>query len=125
MFIGIVYQGMHEDSFQYRIHDTGFSFDVHVPANGNLRNLTSPWYAGFILAVLEYIKRSPCPSRNIAEIYYHFRANEYQVLFPDSTVADHKAVIDLLYPEVNYGTKYYKCIVRQLARLEFAKRIKH
>jgi hypothetical protein len=111
------------DCYVYNIHDTEFSFDVHVPANGDLRNLTAPWHAGFILTVLEYIKRSPCPSRSIAKLYCHFRSNEYQELFPDSKVADDKAVIDALYPQVNYGTKYYKCIVRQLARLEFAKRI--
>jgi hypothetical protein len=124
MFRQLSYMGGSDkgDSYLYRLDDSEFwCNNIEVKFDDALIPLVGgPWRAALVLCILQYIKRVPAPSKTIAKLYHHLINSPEYYLGVDMIEID-KNAIDKVYPDIKYGTKYFNCVVRQFARLEFTR----
>lgn len=119
MFRDLTYMGFSEKerTYTYRLTDSEFVHDISVSINSEVSSHTpGPWRTALLLVVLEYIKKSNTPSQDIAKLYHTLVTSPSYYFSVDNMELD-KAVIDKFFPDIKYGSKYYKCAVRHFQRL--------
>lgn len=102
--------------YLYMLSDTDFSIDFATDSGA--RGL-----AAFIVS--EYKKRNLQVAKNVALLYINYIAMwdyPFNSAMKNYILNNHKNWIDHNRPELDYGNKYYPCVVRQIQQFRFGRR---
>lgn len=119
MFKSITHLEYRDDKCYYKLVDSEFACEVSSAA---IRYSTQPTAAPSpaAAAALEYKKRNLPVAKNIALLYRFYYALWYKI----KTLLEHdKCLIDRYHPELEYGFKYYSCVLNQFRKLQFSSRV--
>lgn len=116
MFKALSYQHRKDNEYYYLLIDSEFTCEV-------VYSLCCPNPPeGAVMAVIvarEYINRNLWVAKNVAFSYLLYKNQGYEIR---NWLERGKDWIDKNYPELNYGKKYYRCVVNQIKQLQFSKR---
>ena len=99
----------------YRIIDSCFVEDCAIHLKESVNKSIAP-----DLAVIEvYSKKKRNVSKALAQMYdYYGKKNRNLGFYRDSGLRGYKNQIEDHYPELNFGKKYYNCVLRFLKNIE-------
>jgi hypothetical protein len=123
MFKSITYIGCDsEGQYTYQLEDSGFVCDLLVPRyrddGSSAVRYGSVWRI-IALTAGEYKRRNFAVAKNLALLLSLFKKNGWDI---DSLwLENNRYWLDERYPELEYGSKYYRCVCRQLKQLSYGK----
>ena len=114
MFINAEYLEVIDDQNFYILYDDDFECRIKSSKSSRLGGCSL-----ITAAALEYQSRKLPVAKNIAAIYLWYAKKGYKIKDWLSPMGDCK-IIEACEPDMQYRTKYYSCVLRQIKILDFA-----
>ena len=102
-----MFRSFTEDDGKCKLVDDNFTFTFR--SEGRISTKTAS-------IIREYQRRNLPVAPNIARLYLHMRFGW------DSDYATKRELLDERFPELEFGKRYYGCVLRQVKQLQFGKR---
>jgi hypothetical protein len=101
------------DEYFYLLEDTEFTCEISIGRGRVVSSQTMRFFA----TAIEYKRRNLPIAKNLALFYLSYKKRGYGI---DAALLERdKFLFDTHYPELEYGKKYYRCVVRQIKQLSF------
>src|SRR5882757_3408494 len=114
MFKSITISGWENGKHSYILKDSSFTDTVlgYKDVHGSIALET--------VLIREYSNRKLPVAKNVALLYLSY--NSFSMEFAKKYINDDCQLIDATFPELEYGKKYFRCVVNQY---EYFKKIKY
>lgn len=104
-----------DDTFHYMLTDSDFTTNIKVKRTN--RHMDTSFVRRCNAVITTYEQHGLDVPKNVALYYEYERRHKHSI-----DLAQQKDVIDVCYPLLQYGKKYYPCVLNRIAMLRYGKR---